>query len=82
MNYVEGINLGSASVIAAGLVNANYGVAVGLTYILGRFLYSFFYPRKNGASNPGRIAGIALCYLASLTGIGIFVWRFLKEKVL
>jgi len=36
LNYVEGINLGSASVIAAGLVNANYGVAVGLTYILGR----------------------------------------------
>lgn len=38
---MEGINLASASVIAAGLVNANYGLGVGLAYILGR--YSFMY---------------------------------------
>lgn len=40
LNYVENINLASIAVSAAGLVNTNYGVGVGIAYIIGRYLLS------------------------------------------
>lgn len=36
LNYVENINLASIAVVAAGIVKPNYGVGVGLIYMLGR----------------------------------------------
>jgi hypothetical protein len=38
LNYAENINLASIAVVAAGIVKPNYGVAVGLTYMLGRYV--------------------------------------------
>jgi hypothetical protein len=45
MNYVENINIATTAVVSAGLVNPNFGVGVGIAYIIGRFLYGFFYKR-------------------------------------
>jgi hypothetical protein len=36
LNYVENISLATIGVVAAGLVKPNYGVAVGIAYMIGR----------------------------------------------
>jgi hypothetical protein len=38
-HYVENISLASIAVVAAGIVKPNYGLGVGLTYMLGRYFY-------------------------------------------
>lgn len=37
MNYIEGISLATTGVVAAGLVKGDYGVGVGLAYMIGRY---------------------------------------------
>ena len=36
-NYIEGISLATTGVVAAGLVKGNYGLGVGLGYMIGRY---------------------------------------------
>jgi hypothetical protein len=43
MNYQENISLATTATIAAGVYNPDIGVAVGVTYMVGRLLYSIFY---------------------------------------
>jgi hypothetical protein len=40
-DYLSNIGFATLSVVAAGLVNPNYGVGVGSAYILGRHLNSY-----------------------------------------
>jgi hypothetical protein len=76
---VENINLASIAVVAAGVVKANYGVGVGVGYMIGRLLYSKFYKKEKGARNAGRIGGIIICQIATLTGIVLFLSSFIKK---
>jgi len=70
---VDHLNWASASVLAAGVVNPNYGLGVGAAYIVGRFLYSFFYTRDKGAHNIGRVIGAVICQVAALVGFGLLI---------
>lgn len=36
-NYIENISLATTGVVAAGLVKGNYGLGVGLAYMIGRY---------------------------------------------
>ena len=76
LNYMENINWATTAVLAAGVVNPNYGVGVGLSYILGRLLYAMFYQKKGGAMNKLRISGMVVCQLSCLVGLGIFVKNY------
>lgn len=37
-NYIEGLGLATTAVAAAGVVSGNYGLGVGLVYMIGRYL--------------------------------------------
>ena len=75
-NYVENISLSTLSVLAGGLACPHLGVGLGLTHILGRFLFSFFVKQKGGAKNKGRILGVVLTHLANLAGLCFFVKKY------
>jgi hypothetical protein len=73
------MSLASTAVVVAGVVNGNYGVGVGVVYMIGRLLYSKFYKKQKGARNAGRITGIVICYIATLVGLGIFLGSLIKK---
>jgi len=50
----------------------------GTDYFYLRLIYSIFYKKSKGALNPGRIAGIAICYLSTFAAIGAFAWKYLQ----
>lgn len=75
LNYVEQLGLATTSVLAGGLVCPHIGIGIGLTHIIARLLYGFFYERK-GAANKIRMISAALGYIANLVGLGFFLRHF------
>lgn len=69
------MTLATTSVLAGGLVCPHIGIGIGLTHIVCRFLYGFFYEKK-GAANKIRVLSVILGYLANLAGFGFFIKHF------
>jgi len=66
-------------VVVAGVVKANYGVGVGVGYMIGRLLYSICYKKEKGARNAGRITGILICHIATVAGFAFFLSSLIKK---
>ena len=71
--------MAQVSVLSSGIYNPKRAALIGLVYIFGRSLYSFFYKKDKGALNKGRIAGALICVLAMLVNSGIFFTNFVKS---
>ena len=79
LNYVEGISLAQLSVLSAGLYEPKIAAKLGVLYIVGRGMYSYFYKKKGGAFNKGRMAGMMIATLVCFVNTGIFLTKLYKQ---
>lgn len=78
-NYVESLSFAQTSLLSAAIYKPKEAAAVGLLFIVGRIIYSFFYKKEKGALNKGRILGSILSLLAIFVNSGIFFTNFFKS---
>ena len=71
------MSLAQVSLLCSGLYKPKEAAVIGLCYVIGRAMYSFFC-KKEGLKK-GRIAGMSICMLAVVVNTGIFIGCLIKK---
>ena len=79
LNYIEGMSLAQVSLLSSAIYKPKIAALLGVLYVVGRAMYSYFYKKKRGAMNKGRIAGITACMLAIVVNTIIFLSNVIKQ---